>query len=895
MTLVVRPGRRAATSLISAGLAALLAAGTVLASTPVTVGYRDHAYGGGAFRPSADKPQSKLWYTDGSWFAGMFLYQVAPATPKSEYRIYRHDGAHSWTLTSAIADTRDTSHADYLWDEASQTLYAISVPKIPASIPATLTDDGIKVFKYTYNAATNAYTAVANFPKTIQNTASVPGVSAGGSPTVTIALDSTGDLWATWLNSNQVRYSKSDDGGLTWSDPAQLPAQAGNSIIVGPTDASNDSAAVIAFGAGSPNKIGILWSDQDNIPGNANNGFYFAVIDAGNDPALGSNWSLAKLPTLVGTNETADGHINVKTTSDGSIYAVGKTPTDTAQCATNTSQVLTEFFARTPAGAWSAHLVGTVGDCNTRPQLVISEELDTAYVFLTSPNGGGVVYRKSAPLSGSGAFVFRGAADQTLQPGTPFIQSDTETMIDDPSTTKQVVTSASGIVVIANNLLKAGTPNAKYYLHNEMALPVADASDPVGTITLNARAPNTKTAGVTATVPATDAGGSGVSLVRLSNSATVSGGVLATGTTFAYNTPIAWTLSAGDGSKTVYAQWRDSAGNWSTPVSDTINLDATAPTGTVQINGGAAETATASVTLNLTTDDGAGTGTSQVLISNSADFSGATQVAYAASIPWTLTGGNGSKTVYVKFIDAVGNVTAAPVTDSITLNSQDTTAPMAPGIPKYVLGGTGTWGIPVRISWTAGTDPLGPGSGVAGYNVQQSVNGAAFTTIAVTSGSGTSLDLTLSNSSKTYRYRIATRDLSGNLSTFATGSTFKAITYNESSSVLTYTGRWVLSTTPSYIGHRAKYSTTAGSTVTASINGKSVGWLGRTGPTSGKARVYIDGVLKQTVDLYAPTTGIRKLVFRYSWAAAGNHKMKIVVVGTAGHPRVTLDQVLVLR
>ena len=121
MTLVVRPGRRMATSLISAGLAALLTAGTVLASTPVTVGYRDHTYGGGAFRPSADKPQSKLWYTDGSWFAGMFLYQVAPAAPKSEYRIYRHDGAHSWTLTPTVVDTRDTSHADYLWVEATQT------------------------------------------------------------------------------------------------------------------------------------------------------------------------------------------------------------------------------------------------------------------------------------------------------------------------------------------------------------------------------------------------------------------------------------------------------------------------------------------------------------------------------------------------------------------------------------------------------------------------------------------------------------------------------------------------------------------------------------------------------------------------------------------------------
>jgi hypothetical protein len=294
-----------------------------------------------------------------------------------------------------------------------------------------------------------------------------------------------------------------------------------------------------------------------------------------------------------------------------------------------------------------------------------------------------------------------------------------------------------------------------------------------------------------------------VSLVRLSNSPTTSGGVLTTGTTYVYTSPIAWTLTAGEGVKTVYAQWRDSAGNWSAVKSDTITFDTSAP---------------------------------------------------------------------------------------------DTTPPNAPGAPKHTLGGPLTGGIPIRLTWTAGSDPAtSPNSGVAGYRVQQSVNGGAFATIANTTGAGTTLDLMLSNTSKTYRYRVATRDKSGNHSTNATGPTFKAISYNESSTVIAYTGTWVLSDTPTYIGGKAKYSTRAGSTATASILGNRVGFLSRTGPTSGSARIYIDGVLKTTVNLYAPTTGIRKLVFTYSWSAIGNHKMKIVVVGTAGHPRVTLDQILVLR
>jgi hypothetical protein len=40
----------------------------------------------------------------------------------------------------------------------------------------------------------------------------------------------------------------------------------------------------------------------------------------------------------------------------------------------------------------------------------------------------------------------------------------------------------------------------------------------------------------------------------------------------AYGTTKSWTLSAGDGTKTVYAKFSDAAGNWSAPYSDTIDL-----------------------------------------------------------------------------------------------------------------------------------------------------------------------------------------------------------------------------------------------------------------------------------------------------------------------------------
>ena len=67
----------------------------------------------------------------------------------------------------------------------------------------------------------------------------------------------------------------------------------------------------------------------------------------------------------------------------------------------------------------------------------------------------------------------------------------------------------------------------------------------------------------------------------------------------------------------MFVQWRDAAGNWSTPISDTIELDNTGPTGTVEINDGDAETDSILVNLGLSATDASGV--ASVLIANDAD------------------------------------------------------------------------------------------------------------------------------------------------------------------------------------------------------------------------------------------------------------------------------------
>ncbi|CAG0946840.1 hypothetical protein ANRL1_03338 [Anaerolineae bacterium] len=87
----------------------------------------------------------------------------------------------------------------------------------------------------------------------------------------------------------------------------------------------------------------------------------------------------------------------------------------------------------------------------------------------------------------------------------------------------------------------------------------------------------------------------------------------------------------------------------------------------VFINDGASATNDANVRITLTTEDVASAGDSakvigkptEAQISNDADFAGATWQPFASQIKWTLSSGNGTKTVYVKYRDAKGRVTTA--------------------------------------------------------------------------------------------------------------------------------------------------------------------------------------------------------------------------------------------
>src|SRR4051794_23144415 len=116
---------------------ALLPAASALAADTGTAG---PAFTG-ATAPSGEKPQSKLWFNDGVWWA--VLYR--PST--TSYEIFKDIGG-TWTPTGTVIDSRHSVYVDAQWDGAHLNV-------VSAGMSLTL---GARYTRYAYDAGTGDYT-----------------------------------------------------------------------------------------------------------------------------------------------------------------------------------------------------------------------------------------------------------------------------------------------------------------------------------------------------------------------------------------------------------------------------------------------------------------------------------------------------------------------------------------------------------------------------------------------------------------------------------------------------------------------------------------------------------------------------------------------------------------
>ena len=103
---------------------------------------------------------------------------------------------------------------------------------------------------------------------------------------------------------------------------------------------------------------------------------------------------------------------------------------------------------------------------------------------------------------------------------------------------------------------------------------------------------------------------------------------------------------------------------------------------------------------------------------------------------------------------------------------------------------------------------------------------------------------------------------------------------------------WSTSTCACADGGSQTFSTKKGASgfyLSNTTTGEHLGLMMAKGPGRGRAKDYIDGVLKGTVDTYAATNINRVYVWDSGPLTAGQHTVKVVNQATAGRPRIDVN------
>ena len=198
--------------------------------------------------------------------------------------------------------------------------------------------------------------------------------------------------------------------------------------------------------------------------------------------------------------------------------------------------------------------------------------------------------------------------------------------------------------------------------------------------------------------------------------------------------------------------------------------------------------------------------------------------------------------------------------------------------------------LPVTISWNGDDD--GP-AGIASYDVRRSVNGGAFHTIA-SSWTGDSLNRAL-DPGRAYRFEVRATDKAGNVGPWKAGPTIRPRLLQQSHGDVIFKGKTVPTRSASFSGGSQRYLAAGGASAKLTTEARSLSFVTTKGLNRGEARIYIDGELVTTVDLNAPQQAYRYVAFTRTWSSVGTHTIRVVAVGTPGHPRVDVDAFGVLR
>jgi len=299
--------------LLAAALAAtILVPGVALAAGDIL----------GPVTATADKPQSKVWYNDGYYWA----------------ILESSDGSHFFKLVSGtwveeeFVDSRIDhgieGHEDVLWNGTE--LFVMVYSSRP------------RLYKYTYDATLDVYNLLPGFPVSL----TIPS----DSETIVIDQDSSGRLWAAYEAGGDIyaAYTTSADH-LSWQTPG---------VVLRSGVADDDVAAIVRF---ATNRVGVFWSDQNRWE------FGFRYHVATNPP---ETWSSVEI--IYAGDGHSDDHLNLAADRSGRVYAITKDAND-------------EFAAhrRDTDGDWTSRGNITGGENGTRPVLMLDDGETKLYALYT--------------------------------------------------------------------------------------------------------------------------------------------------------------------------------------------------------------------------------------------------------------------------------------------------------------------------------------------------------------------------------------------------------------------------------------------------------------------------------------------------------------------------------
>jgi hypothetical protein len=641
------------------------------------------------------KPESKLFYTgDGSteavrWWAALGTSGPSPAAGVYLWQLVNH----AWVSRLQLPNADPWAKADTLFD--GSTLY-VSTRDNKGSAGGNSRESDLYEIPYLGNGT---WGTVAGPFK----------ITTASPETLTIAKDSAGRLWTTFEQSKKIQVGYTTPSGTTFTF-----------ITVSKTNVnSDDISAVTAFGG---NKIGVFWSDQV-----AKRDFFAWRSDS---DQITTSWTIETpfgggvngCPTA-NSNLCADDHINIKVYGD-QVYIAVKTSLNDVSGAPNDPLIV--LLARSSAGSWSAFPVCIVSQDCTRAVTLLSPQQNSIWVWASRADEVDVWQSTfTSPGFTSGAF-------------TPWVK--TSGTINDSTSTKQLVTTASGAVV------ETSKSSSNQYWHNEF-LPAGTGPPP----TISGFTPTSGSVGTQVTI--TGSNFTGATSVNFSNNVSASftvssdthisttvptgaitgpisvstlGGTATSANTFsvsssppaisgfspasgAVGTSVTITGSNFTGASSVTFSSNVSA---SFTVDSDTQISTTVPSGA--ING----------PLSVTTLGGTATSSGSFTVNASAPtVSGISPVFGPEGTPVTITGSNFTGASSVKFFN---NVTASFTVDSDTQIS--TTVPV--GAATGPISVTAPGG-----SASSGTFTVTTSSGSAISEVQRAFGSGGVSSISATFGS----------------------------------------------------------------------------------------------------------------------------------------------------------------